>query len=68
MLDPCFLLLTEAGQSDTISRHRERQTSLRRKSVQQREHPRGTLVIVLIFLALTVVVWAGVYAALLGRG
>jgi hypothetical protein len=36
--------------------------------MKKEEHPKGTLVILLIFLFLTVVTWLGVYSLMLSRG
>lgn len=36
--------------------------------MKKEEHPKGTLVILLIFLFLTLVTWLGVYFLMLSRG
>jgi|WetSurMetagenome_2_1015567.scaffolds.fasta_scaffold329147_3 hypothetical protein len=32
------------------------------------EHPKGTLVILLIFLVLAVITWLGIYSVMIARG
>lgn len=36
--------------------------------MKKEEHPKGTLVILIIFLFLTVAAWLGVYSLMLSRG
>ena len=39
-----------------------------KKEQKKEEHPKGTLVILLIFLVLTVLSWLGIYSLMLSRG
>jgi hypothetical protein len=36
--------------------------------MKKEEHPKGTLVILIIFLFLTILSWLGVYSLMLSRG
>gem|GEM_PF-3918381 len=36
--------------------------------MKKEEHPKGTLVILVIFIILTILAWLGVYAIMLSRG
>ena len=36
--------------------------------MKKEEHPKGTMVILLIFLVLAVLSWLGIYALMLSRG